>query len=235
MKKKVLLVFVALFLLLLKIDVSAECTSDELESLKLEALNITTRLEFNKGEEAENEEDAEGALNYWYDLKIYNLNSNFYTSYGFEPDKNNEVTIKQAFIGGGSSGQIEIYASSKTKCPNQLVRTIKIQTPYYNKYSEEEECKEFSEYDICNPEANTSSISPEDFKLEIEKIRTKEQEQEKQNQKQEKNDFEKVLDYIKTNYKLIIAVFVVAVALIVIIVLLIKHRNRNKIKIDMGD
>ncbi len=235
MKKKILLVFIALFLLLIKIDVSAECTSDELQALKTEALNISTSLKLSVVFGEEDEFLGEDEIPpYYYDLTINNMNENFYSDVG-KGNNSGEVNLEKAYLNGGYSENINVYASDSTKCPNTLVRTIYITVPFYNRFSKYDECKNYSNYDVCKENFNASKMTDSDFKEEIEKIKANEEKirQEKENQKNNDKTFLNIVkNFINDNMLLVVSIIVI-ITLVVIIVIIIIIKNKNKIKINL--
>ncbi len=228
MKKKVLLVFIALFLLFIKIDVNAACTNEDLEALKLEAYNIKASTSLILYDE---EEVKMGGYRYGYDLLISNVTDNFYVEMFGKGDENNEIIVQNAFSSGGYSYELNIYTNNKTKCPNRLIRNLHLDVPVYNTYSTRDECANYKKYPICKENTNTENISEEQFLSEIKKAEAKEKEIRESNKT---TIYEKISSFWDENKNVIIFSIIAIVIVAIIIAVFIIIKNKNKVKIDLG-
>lgn len=239
--KKLILLFIVLAVLLFKIDVHAAstCTSDEKKALVTEAQNVIVEYELRKV----TSDDMIDPRSYFYTVIISNISKNLYYKIGINTytynnaNKNREIVLKDFFIGGGTTAKIFIYSADKSKCTDTLVRTVLLKMPYYNYYSEREECKGLSKYSICDVNSNTSNIEEKDFLAEIEKAKKMEEEKNSppKEEEKEKSLIDKCISYIQENYMKICVVIVSVIIIILVIILILKRINKNKIKIDLKD
>ena len=237
-KKRICLLFIILIIFLVKIDVNAAgtCTKDEKQILQIEANNIIVDCELSRPEN----DNYISSKAYFYTVKIENLTDNLYLKIGAntydktKADSEGSLILKDIFVGGGINAKIVIY-SKTANCSNVLLRTVTLKLPYYNTYSEREECNGLSSYGICAKNSNTDDIDEETFLKQIDDAKKMEAEKNKPEEpvKEKNNIFESILEYTKENYKTILIVIAIIVILVVAIVRLIKVRNRNKIKIDL--
>lgn len=241
MKKKVFILFpvVLLAMLLFKIDVHANCTTDELQALRVEANNLQFEYEL-----VENDDYDVNPTKYYYKIKISNMTKNLgiatdnrYYFYS-DVDKDGYLLIKDNYI-PGSKQQLYIEASSATKCNREELSLKIISIPYYNEYSLRDECKGLDEYDICKQNTNTTNINEEQFlkyiedaKNDVEKQQQeKEQEDEKIIEKEESNSF---VNFYNKNKK-IIFISAIGIVLVAVIISIVVIRIKNKKKIKIGE
>lgn len=235
MRKKILLVFTALFLLLIKIDVSAECTSEDFNIYKQEAINL--QFDFKRISKVDPADEKE--YNY-YNIKVSNitddimLTTDLYAYQKEDADDDGFINIDNDFI-PGEKVVFYIRGSSSSKCKGSVILTKNIDVPYFNEYSTRPECSGLENYDICSENTNTSTISEEKFLQYIDQAKKKELEKNKPNEVvQEKRNFlNEIIDFIKNNTILFVLIVAMIILLIVVIIIVIIKKNRSKIKIDI--
>ncbi len=224
-------------LLLIKIDVkAATCSTDELNALKIEANNLEFEYELKEDKiyispnaSIDSSYYSVSILNYSKNLTIYNNGYNY-----DEKDLNakNEIVFSDKFY-HGTDIIVEVYGSRYTNCANKLLISKEIKFPYYNAYSEREECKGYENYNICKKDANTSGIQEEEFLKLIDDIKKKEQEpKEEPTVKEEKKS---LVDLYLDNGIITIPITIMLFLLIGAIIYYIRMKNKKKIKIDLGD
>ena len=149
-----------LLLLLIPISVKANCSNQELSEYKLLATHITNYYEYNTN----------------FDITVYNvsnklkiLNKNDNTEYTTS-DQIGEIKIKN--INPGTSLTLGIYPNNG-ECSDYRIRTIYINTPYLNKYYQEEVCKN-NDNILCSKWTNTNSYTKEQFINEVKKEKQEE-------------------------------------------------------------
>lgn len=239
MKKKllkVLLIIIAIVFLNIKVD-AATCDNNTKKTLKKEAqqVNITTELQ--------KPSDAPGADNtiYSYDVRLLNVSNNMTYEIGswiyqYSDAVDGELYVKNAYLMGGYRVSIIITASNKTACSGEVLRTVYVNLPRYNIYSERKECEGLNEYAICKRTANTENVDETEFLKRVEEAKKQKIEDEKETPKVEEK--ENVLDKINnffSEYKNIIIPIAVILAVLIIIMIIVKTRkNKNKVKIDLG-
>lgn len=236
-KKNIFLILALTFVLFFipNVDAASTCTKDELTNLKTEALYIESIYELRR---PSTEGGADPTL-YFYDITLTNVTNQYNVkvgsvTYDSTAYKDGILTVESAYTMGGYYASIYVYASSKTNCNGELARTIKLYIPHWNAYSERDECQDYQDYDICNPTANTTDITEEEFLKRIEKIKEEEKKVEDPIVEEE-TTLEKIINFINENKKVIIPVTVVAIFIIVLIIIKVIQSRRKKIKVDLGD
>ena len=144
-----------LLLLLIPISVKATCSNQELSEYKLLASHINNYYEYNNNFNIT-------IYNVSNKLKIINKNDN--TEYKTQ-DEIGEIKINN--INPGTAITLGIYPNNG-ECSDYRIRTVYINTPYLNKYYEEEVCKE-NDNILCAKWTNTNSYTKEQFINEVKK------------------------------------------------------------------
>lgn len=235
-KRKICLLLIVVFLFLFKVDVNAAgtCTTEEQKILKIEAENIVFAYELV------HDTDERTDIEYYYNITINNLGKNLIVEQGnavydksYE-NANGEINISKSYM-IGETVSFKILGGPNTKCQNEKIMTELITLPYYNKYSTREECKEYSEYDICKTNINTTNVSEKKFLEEIEKVKKIEEEKNKTSpQKKEETIFQKIINFYKENITFLLPITIGVIVLIGIIIRIIINKNKKKIKIDLS-
>lgn len=240
MKKKgfkFVLLIVLIVLLNLKVE-AATCDSTTKKDLKKEAQHISVTTELKKPDGT----PGEDRTLYYYDLHLLNVSANMTYEVGdwlyqHTDAVDGELYISNAYIMGGYKVAIKIYASSQTACSGELLKTIYVNLPRYNLYSDREECKGLSDYFICKTNSNTEGIEEEEFLNKIKDAKKKKAEKTKQDPVEEEKEkyFENAINFFKEKKNIIIPILVIVSVLIIIIIIIKTNKNKNKIKIDLGD
>lgn len=233
-KKNIIALIIILMILFIKTNVNAatnvSCSTTDLSVYRLEANNVSATIELVKRNPNYNPESNP----YHYNLVISNITQNISVKalgfdYLYKDSNNGEIIIENAFYGGGYNAKVQIVTSDTTGCGNKILNTITIKVPYWNEYSEREECKGYENLDICRINTNVGKVSSDQF-LEIFEKQKKEYEKSSQKEKDNFNILNWYLDNKKTTIPITIAVVVIAVAIIIIKLV----RDRKKIKINLG-
>lgn len=217
------------FFVFINIDVvnAESCSSKELNTLKQLASNIKFTYELH--DDTYNE-----AHTYYFDIYATNFSKEFYFKdldgqkfmymSTLEKDGIRELRI----IREGFLYSVDIYTSNATKCPNTKIMTKKMQIPYYNDYSQREECTGIEEFSLCQKYYDGYIPSDDYFLEQVNKY--KNGEITKSNE--EKGIIDIIVDFITGNLLLVIpAIIVLIVIIIVVITKIRKSKKRVKIKI----
>jgi hypothetical protein len=194
-------------LLILPITVKADCTDKELARYKILASYINYYTEFNES-------------NKTFDITLYNL-SNELTLETQNQKYSSQEKMGETKITNKPNGEnikISVYPKNGA-CNNYSLRTMYINLPKYNKYHEEEICKNNNSI-LCSKWANTSSYTKEQFEI---KVKKETQQEEKQETQQEEN--KSIFDFLAEYYVPIL------LALLIIIITtkyLIERKKRFK-------
>lgn len=212
MKKYLITSFIAILLFLFVTPAfAAECTSDEIESLEALAEKIEISHEF-KGK-------REG--NYLFYLTAHNVSNKFYLEMpnGLDIYPTNTSEFLGSFY-NDNKFEVVVHASDKTVCKDQLLLSIEVDLPKFNKYSEREECVDNKELNVCKEWADTSEITEERFKEIIAKEETITSPLEDPS----------LFDIITQNWKKIL----IGLILVALVLGIVKYiRNKKRIKIDI--
>lgn len=141
MKKNFLIAF-ALTLLLFPIGAHAElCTKDYYNTLKEKASKVN--VEWNLVEDDDKRSIEVVISNMDKDLML------IYADSVYEYNDGNDIVLVNG-ISGGKEYQFKFYGAYYTPCTEEYVYTKNILIPKYNIYSELEECKEYSKWELCD-------------------------------------------------------------------------------------
>ena len=250
MKKSILYVFlITLCMLLSVVSVSAEeteesssvdlCSIETKSKLRMEAANVSVNYQaidvpFQNDENIPI--DSQGAVEYYFDIKIFNLNSKLNVYVKNANNKNSEgVQVTYKNIGEDGAAHVrkrvgeelinlifEIRASREVgECSREVLRTVKMTLPKYNNLAEREICNEVPEFYMCQKYI-TFNVKPENFSKEVTEYKEKlEKQQNESDSGDEDNNTltDQAADVISNNKYLIVGVIVVAGIAITIFVL----------------
>lgn len=235
MKKKYFLLISILFVVFFNINVNAAtdtCTTEIKKEYQTIADQVEVKIKFRQPTQQELRDYD--SLYYSYDLTINNISTDIYLVIGtdvitYDRTKNGTFTSESYYKTGGYTSQIEIYAASNTKCKGTLLNTIKQYVPFYNPYSDRDECKGHTEeYPICKRDLDVYDISETRFKELLKEGEAKAKEKAKEETEDKKdNAIINVLKYC--------GIVVVVIAIIALCVIVIDNRNKAKkrAKIDL--
>lgn len=253
MKKNFLLLILMICGLCISINVFAEeavieeeiisqdtlCSLEKKNSLRTLAANVTINyqpVEVSDGTSGiDDEGNAVDVLSYYFDVKIYNINSQLKVLVKSADEENNNQVLL-TYKNMGSDGAItarkkvgielsnlvfEIYGSDETGgCSIEKLRTIKLTLPKYNNLAEREICADIPEFYMCQKYISYD-IKPEKFSEEVKKYKEKkEKEQSDSEAEVEDNNTvtDKAADLINKNKYIIVGAIVLAGVIITVII-----------------
>lgn len=241
MRKKILLILLLVFSVFFigpKVDAATKCAKEA--ELKAEANMVEVNYELVKPEKGDNG-DFDPTV-YYYDVIITNVSDNFVIGVGDNTylsslAKDGKLTIRM--VGGGYKIRVVIYSSKKTGCEDVKLRSIPVELPHYNRFSDYEECVgHTNEYPICAPNANTNKYGyDDDFEKEFKK---QAEEYENNKNKKKKNDNngngnKNILELYMDNAGITIPVTILIVIAIIGLIYKKVSDDKKKIKIDLGE
>lgn len=231
MKRRVLLKIVLLFLcFFVTTSVNAEtCSNKELNSLKEKAINI--KVTYDLYDSTYNENHL-----YYFNVLITNFDKDFYIvdSDGqefkyMENLEDNGVRVLRS-VKEGTKYDFTLYTSNETRCPDNKIITKSITLPYYNDYSQREECNGIEEFSLCQKYYGGVIDSEDYFKTQVEKYRKSLVDN--SNKKNDKSIVSIILAFITNNLLIVIpSIIVIIVIVIFVVIKTIKKKKRVKIKI----
>lgn len=227
MRNNIFLKIIAiLFCFFVVLDVEAStCTTKELNELKQLAHNV--KFSYELSDDTYNDEHV-----YYFNIYLTNLNEKIYVeaynglTQSYHEGKENIFYLYRE----GNVYPFDIYASSKTNCKDKLLSTKKIELPYYNDYSQKEECIEYSEFKLCDPYYDGYIENDEYFYKQLEKYKESLKEEPKVIEKQ--NIFQTLMKIYVENLVIAVPCTLVVIGLIAFgIVKFVKNKKKVKIKI----
>lgn len=231
MKRRVLLKIVLLFLcFFVTTRVNAEtCSNKELNSLKEKAINI--KVTYDLYDSTYNENHL-----YYFNVLITNFDKDFYIvdsdgqEFKYMDDLEHDGIRVLRSVKEGTKYDFTLYTSNETKCPDNKIITKSITLPYYNDYSQREECKGIEEFALCQKYYGGVIDSEDYFKTQVEKYRKSLVDN--SNKKNDKSIVSIILAFITNNLLIVIpSIIVIIVIVILVVIKTIKKKKRVKIKI----
>ncbi len=231
MKKNIWLKIVLLFLcFFVTTRVNAEtCSNKELNSLKEKAINI--KVTYDLYDSTYNENHL-----YYFNVLITNFDKDFYIvdsdgqEFKYMDDLEHDGIRVLRSVNEGTKYDFTLYTSNETKCPDNKIITKSITLPYYNDYSQREECKGIEEFALCQKYYGGVIDSEDYFKTQVEKYRKSLVDN--SNKKNDKSIVSIILAFITNNLLIVIpSIIVIIVIVILVVIKTIKKKKRVKIKI----
>lgn len=123
---------------------------------------------------------------------------------------------------------VVIYASDKTNCVDEKIRSFNFSTPMYNKYSEYALCEGLEEYYLCQKYLS-SDVKIDDFWGSVEQYRMRKEASEKPIQEENDKTGKGLIDFLNEHKVLVIitGVGVIIVSSLTIILIIKKRRSRG--------
>ena len=238
MRKKcfyVLFIFVSLFITG-KVNAST-CTSERVLELSSLANDVNVSYQqYDKlvseydSETFKDEEDSVVKDTYpAYYLTIYNLTDDLNVSVirndtsknivAYAKDKESDGVV---YIDTGYAAKVKSFTvkirSNDSSCKNEIMKTVVVSTPKYNKFSTYDSCRDYPEFDLCQQFSTTdySNVSNSQFIEKLNEYKEKKIEEEKK----QKSVLYQIGKFLSTyKWYIIIPVVIIGVALIVIYII----------------
>ena len=205
-----------------------ECSTKELNTLKQLASNIKLNYEL--------EDDTYNEFHkYNFLISTVNFNDNFYLvdmdGHTFRYVSNLEkdgIRVLRS-VDEGINYKIDVYASNKTNCVGTKIVTKKIEIPYYNDYSQREECIGIEEFSLCQKYYGGYIESEEYFLEKVNEYRNKNNNPDID---EKDNFFGMIIKFISNNLIFVIPIAIILAGITVIVVIkVIKSKKRTKVRI----
>lgn len=150
-----------------QVEAATTCDNTRMQNLKKLAKEVDIGYELVK--------QVDYSYGYRYNITIDNLVKELYVEYelyrvGYDITDNGSYVLKHVVEPRVRKAKVKIYVVDGP-CKGELLRTINIDFPYYNEFSEYDECHEYREAEICRKDKNTYDLTDDDFKKEIEKYK----------------------------------------------------------------
>ena len=224
MKKIKYILFTFLILSLSILSAYAECTKEEINTLKQEANKI--KVTYKHLGSYTNDENI--VIDYLFDLTFNNINADMYIKLNDEEWKeiqNNKIIIKN--IASGTY----IFKINSLNC-QETISNIKVKIPTFNSYSLDPLCEgiDSNDFPLCSkyleyqPSYETFKSKVEEYKKGIEK--KEENNTEKENNISIIQILNKILDFI-TRYQLYLIIVLSLILIMLILIIIIKRRKKR--------
>ncbi len=210
---------------------AATCDNTTMQNLKKLAKEVDIGYELVK--------QVDYADGHRYNITIDNLVKEIYVEYSYyrvnySDTDEGSYTLEHVITPRITKAKVKIYAASGS-CKDQLLRLINIDFPYYNPFSDYDECQEYKEADICRKDIYTYNLTDTDFKKEIEKYKKELEEQREHIKEEKKSIFIIFKDFILEN-KIVLGIGLAVIFVVVIVISIILFiRKKKRIKINLGD
>ena len=235
-KKKLLIGLLILFLFtIVKVD-ALSCDYEERAKLNNEVKNIKVNYEVKEKElpKGVNVPDEYIGTDYvvkeeYFQINILNLTENEVVKVTNDKNKN-VITIKYSDTTDGNYSfdwddlsaitklSFEVLTSNKTGCSDESIKTLTLQLPRYNSYSQSNVCETMPDYYLCQKYVTYDYVDYSSFSNSIAKEQTKRDEE-----KQKSNSG--IWDFFKNNKNVIIIGGIVVVVLVGGTIVYIKIRR----------
>lgn len=234
MKKNILLKLITILFccfLMGSIEVvqADSCSTKELNTLKQLAHNI--KITYDLYDDTYNENHI-----YYFNIFATNFSKEFYLidsdgqDFRYMSNLEKDGIRKLRAVKEGSNYVLTVYTSNETKCPNTKIVTKKVELPYYNDYSQREECEGIEDFSLCQRYYSGYIESEKYFLDQVNKYKNGELE-EKPND-ENKGIISQLINFASNHLLIVIAIAIVLVAIIVFVIIkIIKSRKRTKIRI----
>lgn len=207
------------FIMIFPTITSALCTGEEKDRLQKFANNITYTLE--EVPVADRVYFKATFTGLTKDVSIFNPVAFRYYSY----DGSNETT-GEVEINGLSSGGTYMFAIYGTgNCSSEKIRTITINTPYYNKYYSDPICEKAKNYSLCQKWVQ-NDLNYEQFTAKVNEYIKQNTVKPNDNPVVDDDEFDFLDFYHKYYWPLLIGLMVI---FIILIIIWIKQNKKNKL------
>ncbi len=160
-------------------------------------------------------------------VKVTSKNDDTVKTYNYSDTENGIVSFETKDVEELNTYTIEVY-SNKASCKDELQRTLTLQTPMFNFYSQLEICEGKQDYYYCQEFIPTERVTATYFYQDIENYE-KEQE-EKKNEENNKNFIDKLKEFYENNKLIIYSVgIVIVVAGVATTVILVKKKRSRRV------
>lgn len=171
MKKIKCLILIIIIFSISNVYAIDECTASEMARLKELANNVEIKYDYKIIEYDEDEDDDDDNIGLEYSVKLYNTSNElkiFAKEFG-EVKEFNE-NYENVFY-EGDSVQFTILAYTPNLCIDEVLKTVNITFPIYNRYYHEnkEKCSLYPNFKYCKEFLDTSEIETSTIDKEFEK------------------------------------------------------------------
>ena len=226
MKKNYFIIALLLFLSLSKVNAQQLCTSSNYSKVKKEAYNVNYTYEMERSSDNE----------VYFQVRVMNLKKSIMLIYDetvYEYSNTGDTFLLPKKFEGGETVEFKIYGSYDSPCTEELMYSKKLKIPKYNIYSEEEECFEYEEFELCNkwyqgtiPNKAYFTEKLEEYKKSITK------EEPVKEEKDNHSLINKIIDFYVDNIIITGSITILIIGIVFYFVIRSIIRKRKRVKID---
>ena len=213
-RKKILLTIISFTIFTPKIY--ADCTKEDINNFNKISDEYKVTYEFNKDSKLYNLIFYEPQP----DKYVFVVNNLEKASLEFEDDNNYKYI-------GMTPGDYEITIEGITDKCQDVFKTINLNLPKYNEYSEDPLCEGNEEFVLCQPTYD-KEIDYETFKSRLEVYKKTKQDNNQINKEKDNNKDNNIVDYIKNNIAEIIIITASLIILTIIIISIAKRQKKSR-------
>jgi len=214
-----------------QVEAATTCDNTTMQNLKKLAKEVDIGYELVK--------QVDYADGHRYNITIDNLVKEVYVEYSYykvnySDTDNGSYTLEHVITPRISKAKVKIYVASGS-CKGELLRVININFPYYNQFSDYDECQEYKDAEICRKDIYTYDLTDDDFKKEIEKYKKELEEQRENNNEEKESIIIKIKNFIIENKIIFGTGLAILLVVIINVSIILFIRKKKRIKINLGD
>ena len=170
-----------------------------------------------------------------YYLTIYNLPEDLNVSIIRDDTKKNVVAYASdkeedgvLYVDTGYAAKVKLFTvkirSNDSNCQNEVLKTVAVTTPKYNKFSQYNSCQENPDFDLCKQFTTTdySDVTNDQFVEKLEEYKAKKAEEEKR----QKSLIYNIGKFFES-YGIYVAIAVVIIGVAIIVIM--KKRKKSRL------
>lgn len=177
--KKILITLFLFLIMTLNVNAESKCSYTEQAELLNKASNVKVNYEIISTENIVNEELE--TIDY-FRISVYNITEDFYINIKNDQGDNETfyysdavdgvISLKYDIIDKVSNFEIYVYSSTNTNCPSEKYKTLYLQTPRFNDYSNYQICQELKDFYLCKEYVTFGEMSKDDFRKQLESYKS---------------------------------------------------------------
>ena len=241
MKKNILPILLAAFLMLISVNVKASSTCSSEREMELSSLANNVNADYEEYEmplDPDYTDTEEVGMTPAFYIRVYNVTDDLNVKVTLDGstsstyvNASNAASDGIIYLDTSYADTVKSYTltirSNDSSCKNEVLRTITITIPMHNYFANYEDCDNMSDFYLCQEFTTTdySDVSDKDFTTKLNEYKeTKAEEEKKQN-----SITYKTFDFIKTYRWYFIIGGIVVIGIIAYVVIEKKRRSKRLI------
>lgn len=245
---KFIIEIILLCLFMPQVNAINNCDVEESVKLNREVVNIKINYEekvyitrAEPGDQLTDNPDITEIVRNYFQINLLNLSDNFYAvitdstynskrTFNFAQAKQGVISFDWRNLSKVSNLTVNIYSSNKTKCPDNLFRTLYLTIPRYNNYYEYDVCNEIPDYYLCQKYVTFDEVGDAVFyKGSAKEIKKKTKEEPKPPVK--KSFLTKLKEFFNKHQTILGVTFILVISGIIAAIIIYKYKkNKEMVK-----